>query len=311
MLSNLHTLVINWNLRDDTLACLRSLFADGAVPGSVIVVDNGSTDGSPAAITKEFEAAVRLIETGENLGLAGGINAGLPAALEGGASWIFLLNNDTVIEPGFFDRFDRAVQAHPDIAIWGPRIVYYADPQRTWFLAERRIGRTLLGQAAPNVNTAPGAGPEIVRADFISGCAMLVRREVFERIGGFDSSLFLFAEEVDFCLRAGLAGFRLAAAPGAVVRHKVSLSTGRDKKQSRFLRIRNQVRVYRRFASLSGAPFYFVFTFLRSVKFAFFDLLRGDAALAGAALRGWLAGWFSRQVPGRFGLPAEGARPRQ
>jgi GT2 family glycosyltransferase len=236
---------------------------------------------------------VRLIETGENLGLAGGIDAGLPAALDAGARWVFLLNNDTIVNRDLFSRFSEAVEKHPDIAIWGPRIVYYAEPERVWFLAERRVAGTLLGRPVPETDMAPEAAPVAVPADFISGCAMLVRQDVFETIGDFDASLFLFAEEVDFCLRAGQAGFRLAAAPRAGVRHKVSLSTDRDRPGSRFHRIRNQARVYRRYASVPGRAFYFLFTLARTALLALSDLLRGERRLAGVALRGWWAGWFS------------------
>jgi GT2 family glycosyltransferase len=292
MTLKIYAIVVNWNLREDTLACLRSLFTAGAAPGSVILVDNASEDGSVGAIRNEFGDAVRLIETGENLGLAGGINAGLPAAMDGGAEWVFLLNNDTVVEPDLFDRFDEARRADPGVSVWGPRIVYFSDPGRVWFLAERRFLRTLLSRPVGETALPEGAAPIVVPADFISGCAMLVRRDVFERVGGFDQSLFLFAEEVDFCLRASRAGFKLAAAPRLGVRHKVSLSTEKDKPGSRFLRIRNQIRVYRRYSSRPGAIFYFAFTALRTVRIAFLDTLRGDAQLAGSAARGWLAGWF-------------------
>jgi GT2 family glycosyltransferase len=293
MLPDLFTLIVNWNLRADTLDCLQSIFAAGADPGRVIVVDNGSQDGSAPAIREAFGSHVRLIETGENLGLAGGIDAGLPAALDAGARWVFLLNNDTIVDRDLFSRFGEAVEKYPDIAIWGPRIVYHAEPERVWFLAERRVAGTLLGRPVPETDKSPEAAPAAVPADFISGCAMLVRRDVFETIGDFDASLFLFAEEVDFCLRAGRAGFRLAAAPRAGVRHKVSLSTDRDRPGSRFHRIRNQARVYRRYAAVPGRAFYFLFTLARTALLALSDLLRGERRLAGAALRGWWAGWFS------------------
>jgi hypothetical protein len=294
MLLKLHTLIINWNLRDDTIECLRSLLAAGAVSGQIIVVDNGSADGSVAAIRDAFGEKVGLIEIGENLGLAGGINAGLPAALEAGADWVFLLNNDTVAEPDLFERFREAIGKHPEIAVWGPRIVYHADPDRVWFLAERRVWGTLLGHPAPETHLSPEQALLAVPADFISGCAMLVRRDVFEQVGPFDASLFLFAEEVDFCLRAARAGFKLAAAPQAGVRHKVSLSTARDRPGARFYRIRNQVRVYRRYAPGLPSFFYFLFTLLRTGMTIAIDCLRGDGDLIGPAVRGWLAGWLTR-----------------
>jgi len=287
-------LIVNWNLREDTLACIRALFAAGVRDEHVVLVDNGSSDRSPEAVQTEFEDRVVQIQSDRNLGLAGGINAGLPAALRTGADWIFLLNNDTVVSEDVFERLGAALQDLPGVGIWGPRIVYDTAPERVWSLGDRRVLGTLLTRPISESAMSSNGLPSSIPVDVVSGCAMLVHRQVFERIGGFDNSFFLFAEEVDFCLRAGQAGIDLAVAPRAVVRHKVSLSTDRDRPLARFLRIRNQIRVYRRYASGAGKPFYFVFTALRTVKMASVDLVRGDSGLAAPSFRGWAAGWFTR-----------------
>lgn len=291
MIPDLYTLVVSWNLCADTLECIRSLFAAGAAPGTILVVDNGSTDGTPAALRAEFGEAVRIIEAGENLGLSGGINLGVRPLLERGAQWIFLLNNDTVVDPGLFGALAAAVGALPDVAVWGPQICYHADPQRVWSLGERRIAGSLLGRRAVSNDRYDSDLADPFPVDFVSGCAMLVRRDVFEAIGGFDAGLFLFAEEVDFCWRVARAGFRLAAAPQARLLHKVSLSTGRDRPQSRYYRTRNQIWVYRRYAGQGQRLFLFAFTLLRALRIAAMDLLRGDFALLRPLFSGWWDGW--------------------
>lgn len=295
------SIIVNWNLRADTLECLHSLFAAGALAGSVIVVDNGSTDGSVEAIRSAFGDSVGVIETGENLGLAGGINVGVRRALEMTADWIFLLNNDTLVAPDLFEQFASAASKIPEVAIWGPQILFHADPERIWFLAERRVAGTLLGRRANASDRLDPALAAPFQADYISGCAMLVRRDVFQEIGGYDPTFFLFAEEVDFCQRARSAGFVLGAAPQAHVLHKVSLSTNQDPPRSQYLRIRNQIWFYRRYSDGWQSIFYFLFTWVRTGWLLLKSLLRGRIQIAIALTRGWVAGWLApaeQRVPG-------------
>ena len=124
--------VLNWNGRADTLTCLRSLQALADKRTRVLVVDNGSTDGSVAAILAAHPE-VPVIETGRNLGYAGGNNVGVRHAIAEGADFVLVLNNDTVCAPDMIDRLLQAAAKHPGAGMFCPRIFYMHDPGRVWF----------------------------------------------------------------------------------------------------------------------------------------------------------------------------------
>ncbi|MCX6022275.1 MAG: glycosyltransferase family 2 protein, partial [Chloroflexi bacterium] len=113
--------VLAWNGRDDTLECLKSLAAVSYPRLEVVVVDNGSSDDTVRAVRESYPA-VQLIENGKNLGYAGGNNVGILYALDRGADYVMLLNNDTVVHPDFLDVMLETLQANPDIGVLGARI---------------------------------------------------------------------------------------------------------------------------------------------------------------------------------------------
>ncbi len=120
-------IVLTWNGRDLTLACIDSLAAVGTPGVRIVLVDNASTDGTVAAVRDRYADRVTIVETGANLGFAGGNNAGIERALTDGADFVLLLNNDTVVDPAFVDELLRPMLAAPAIGIAGPKI-YYENP---------------------------------------------------------------------------------------------------------------------------------------------------------------------------------------
>ena len=296
MIESLYAVTVNWNLKQDTLECVASLLAAGVPAGHVIVTDNGSTDGSTPALREQFGDAVHIIESGENLGFGGGCNRGIEYALDQGAEWIFLLNNDTVVAPTMFAEWSRVVQANPDYAIIGPLILEYQAPDRIWYLGDRLIPTSLITYSIARGQSDTSRFPEIIPVDFVCGCGMFVRRAVFERIGTFDPGFFMYAEEVDLCWRARAAGFRLGCATRAKMWHKISVSADRDRPMTRYLRIRNQILFYRRYARRRQVPLLFAFTLLRSLRIAAGDLTHRQPALIAHLVRGWVDGWMGRQL---------------
>lgn len=215
-------LVLSWNGRDDTLACLASLQQVDYRACEVMVVDNGSTDDSVAAI-RAAHPQVKLIETGENLGYVGGNNAGLAHVLATGADYALLLNNDTEVAPDFLDRLVEAAEAQPAIGIVGPTLYYFDRPEVIWSAGggvDWGQGRTWMIGLDEEDRGQYGQTPRPV--DFVTGCALLIKRPVMEQIGLLDARFFAYYEETEWCVRAARAGFKILHVPRAKVWHKIS-----------------------------------------------------------------------------------------
>lgn len=292
---SIYPIIVNWNLAEETIPCVHSLLAAGAQPGQIIVVDNGSTDGSAAKLGDEFGAAITLLTSPTNLGFAGGNNLGLRHALAQGAQWIMPINNDTVVAPSFLDELSAAAVEHPAHRLIGPLMLYHDEPERIWSLGDRLIPGTLITHSLWRDQVAPATLPPWIEVDFINACCFLVQRSVVETIGLFDTDFFMYAEDADFCWRARQAGIRLGCATRARLWHKVSRSTGVHHPQARYWRVSNQIRFYRRYAQSWQQPLMFLFTLLRSLKLAAGDLRHGRPALGRRTLAAWLDGWFQVQ----------------
>ncbi|MBV9497421.1 MAG: glycosyltransferase family 2 protein, partial [Acidobacteria bacterium] len=211
-------IVVNWNGRDDTLRCLAAVEPQLAeVEGAVVtVVDNGSTDGSIAAITKKHPYA-RFLPLGSNRGFTGGIAAAL---IRSEARNVIFLNNDAVPEPGWLKALTNAIEeSSEDVVSVGGRIIDLAG-ERIDFI---RGVLTFDGHAFQDGFRMPiGSRPEPhAGADILFACGgnMITRRSAIDRLGGFDDDYFAYLEDVDFGWRTWIAGCRASYEPAAVVRH--------------------------------------------------------------------------------------------
>ena len=246
--------VLNWNGREDTLACLRSLGDVDAPAGTeVLVVDNGSTDGSEEAVRESFPD-VSVLQTGSNLGFAGGNNAGIRYALDGGAEAVLLLNNDTEVEPGFLKPMIGRLESDPRTGIVGALIAYHHAPERLWAFGGGRFD-TATGWVR---HLQDPVGADALRSTgtrhfYITGCTMLLRRELIEEVGGLATTYFHFCEDVDLCLKAESAGWKLAVAEGARLRHKVSATTRVSSPAFLYYNLRSRLNLIRNFGP-AGAP---------------------------------------------------------
>jgi len=275
---DLIAVVLNWNGGDDTLDALASL--DG-VPS--ICVDNGSTDGSDERVAERFRE-VELLRTGANLGFAGGNNAGIRRALERGADWVLLLNNDAVAEPGLAEALERASAARPDAGLLACKILA-ADGRSVQYAGATFNAR--LGYSGRVSTEGPDAVRDVGRAD---GAALAVSRAAAEAAGLLDESLFMYVEDVEWSLRVRAAGYGIVFVPAARVRHKGSGSSGgRASTTNLYYSVRNTIAVSERHAPLP--------TGLRALRRAVvvgthlaqaaFHPARADAMRA--VIEGWLA----------------------
>jgi GT2 family glycosyltransferase len=204
--------VLNWNGWRDTIACLESLSRLHAHDRRVIVVDNGSDDDSVQRIRASSPGAT-IVETGRNLGFAGGCNVGIRHALENGASFVWLLNNDTVVAPDSLRAMLDVMRGRADVGIVGAVVRSFGRPDAIEAWGGGRVNRflgTTRRLTSPNESTM----------DYVTGTSMLIRRAVFQDAGLLDEHFFFYLEDVDFCRRAAAAGWRCAVADRAIVLHK-------------------------------------------------------------------------------------------
>lgn len=244
--------VVSWNGRDDTLACLASVRALDRDDCAIVCVDNGSSDGSAAAVRAAFpEAAV--IETGANLGFAGGNNAGIRHALAAGADWVLLLNNDAVVAPDALDAFEAAAAAHPRAGVLAGKVLYADPPDRVWFAGQRFFPR--LGYSGRARGFRRPDGPRYSRPGRTAracGAFMAVSRAAIERGGLLDEALFLYVEDVEWSARLRRCGFEVRFEPTARAWHRVSAASGGEAASTAALYYgtRNTVVVCERLAPL-------------------------------------------------------------
>lgn len=231
-------IILNWNGKHDTLECLNSL-QKVSTPHNVIIVDNGSTDDSPQAIKAKFPL-VTMLANKENLGYAEGNNVGIRYALERNAKHLLILNNDTTVDPLFLDGFLEVTQNHPEIKVLGAKPYLYEDRTRLDHLGGIWNNRT--GQFDLIGNREEGdKWTKLEPLDYVCGCALFAKAEVFQKIGTFEPRFFLFWEESDWCSRARAAGFQPYFCPQAKLWHKVSASFTGGKAHTTYFWWRNRL----------------------------------------------------------------------
>ncbi|UCC65205.1 MAG: glycosyltransferase family 2 protein [Anaerolineae bacterium] len=234
-------IVLNWNGLADTPECLASLKRLDYPTYETVVVDNGSTDGSVPVIRDHFPM-VTVLENDENLGYAGGNNVGLRYTLAQSADYALLLNNDTEVAPCFLRHLVQAAEASPMVGIAGPTIYYHERPDRIWSAGgtiDWRRGKTsMAGFNEVDVGQF-GIAPREV--DFVTGCALLVKREVIERVGLLDERFFVYYEETEWCVRARRGGFEVVHVPRAKVWHKIPLDARDSSPSVHYYMTRNRL----------------------------------------------------------------------
>jgi len=223
-----YIVLLNWNGWRDTRACLDSLEGLSYPNYRVVVVDNASTDGSEARL-RESHPEVTLLQSGANLGFAGGNNVGLRYALGGGADYVWLLNNDTLVEPDALTHLLARMEEDPEVGLCGSTLVYEGDRETVQAWGGARYNRWLgtvrhLGQGKPRAQAVDA--PSVERdLDYLVAASTLASRRFLEEVGLLREDYFLYFEELDWAVRAK-GRFRLGYAPKSVVYHKEGSSIG-------------------------------------------------------------------------------------
>jgi GT2 family glycosyltransferase len=210
--------ILNTNRREDTLECIGSLDNSTYRNHAIIVLDNQSSDGSVEAVQAAFPS-VQIIRLQSNRGYAGNNNVGIAAAIEQGADWVFVLNEDTILAPDSLDRLVEIGESDPAIGIVGPMVYHHDTPD----VIQSAGG--VLGPHWDSIHLGrderdEGQFVDPHAVDWISGCGILVRREAITQAGMIDERFFYFWEETEWCIRIGRAGWKIVHVPQAKMWHK-------------------------------------------------------------------------------------------
>jgi GT2 family glycosyltransferase len=230
--------IVNWNGRHLLGECLDSLYSQSFKDFEVVLVDNGSRDGSAEYICKHYPA-VRLVELQENTGFAGGNNAGILIAR---GKYVALLNNDTRTDPEWLASLAREAEASPAAGMWASKILSYDQPDIIDNVG-LLIYRDGLARGHGRLEQDRGQYDAPREALFPSGCAALYRRSMLDEVGLFDEAFFAYADDVDLGLRARLAGWACTYVPSAKVYHRYSSSSSTYSPLKAYLVERNRIWV--------------------------------------------------------------------
>jgi GT2 family glycosyltransferase len=224
----LSIIIVNWNTRDLLRDCLSSLFDDPQADYEVIVVDNGSSDGSACMIRHEFPA-VQLIENTQNDGYARANNLGIRSSC---GRYLLLLNSDTLVSAGALPRLIDFMEQHPTAGACGPRLVR-ADgrPQSYAFGGDPTLGYLLRRGASQLLLHRPlhdWATSATLAVDWVSGACLLARRAAIQQAGPLDERFFMYFEDNEWCLRIRKAGWSVYYYPAVEIVHLGGQSLARN-----------------------------------------------------------------------------------
>jgi GT2 family glycosyltransferase len=237
--------ILNWNGIQDTLICLKSALSQDYPDFRVVVVDNGSTDGS-TQILRKFESSIDLIENKENLGFTGGCNAAIRHALSKSGDYVWLLNNDCECEHGTLTRLVAYAEEHPETGMVSPIITNRRNGEDS-FAARRLDLTTGLDYPTANAEEAEKLQAQWPTQIMILGTALLVKRTLIEKIGLLDDRFFAYGEDTDFCVRSSQAGFRAACVTTARVYHADGLPDGGWRRpHGYYYAVRNGIHFWRK-----------------------------------------------------------------
>jgi GT2 family glycosyltransferase len=218
-------LTTTWNQVEKTIDCLSSVYALNYPNTSVLLVDNGSHDDTIGIVSNQF-SQVKVIALPENLGFAKGYNVGLHAACNENYPYIFLINNDTILDPDCLNYLLEEIMSAPDIGMVTAKIYYAEDPKRIWSVGGKFNRHTLEVVDKGDNQIDQGQWQNAIDIDFAPLCGVLIKKTLLDSVGFLDNRFFVYYEDADFCWRVRTANFRIRLKPEAHIWHIVSASSG-------------------------------------------------------------------------------------
>ena len=219
-------ILLNYNGYKDTLEAIKSLEKINYNDFKIVVVDNNSTDNSFNILKEEIKDKHYLIQSGKNAGFAFGNNIGIKFALEKGADYILLINNDTEVEKDFLNILVEDFQKDEKIGLTTGLILNYYDKNKVWYAGGEIEWNKFYGAHFDEDKRVDEIELEEKEVSFATGCLMLIKKEVFENIGLLPEEYFMYYEDVDFCAKLSNSGYKIHYNPKSIIYHKISAASG-------------------------------------------------------------------------------------
>jgi len=220
-------IILNWNSYEVTLDCLLSLRKIDYPNFEVVVVDNGSVDGSPEKLLASAPE-IRLIRNPTNLGFAGGCNVGMRDALRRGTDYLLLLNNDTIVAPDFLSQLVRFTESDEKIGAASPKVLFFDHPDRLNYAGGEHTCWRLFPKTFGLRQLDDGMYDKLREVSLLTGCAFLIKAGVVRKIGVLEEIYFHFYEDIEWSLRVVRAGYKAMYVPAAKIWHKEHYVTDKN-----------------------------------------------------------------------------------
>jgi GT2 family glycosyltransferase len=285
--------IVNWNGIRDTRECITSLTKIDYVNFEIIVVDNSSTVDEALQLKSEFPY-ISIIKLRKNIGFSNANNVGILKALQRDAEYVLLLNNDTIVDRSFLRELVDVADKDRTIGIAGPKMYYYDNRKMIWYgggkLNMYVLHRQNAGKTVPRFEAVSAKD-----TDYVAGACMLVRRDVFPKVGYLPREYFLGWEDIDFCVAARRMNYRCVYVPSSILWHKVAESYKRKNLIHRrvFFGFRN--RIIMRYKYLSRPKFILFlgvqFSFVIPVHILYYTFVYRDVYRVSNLFRGLRAGF--------------------
>jgi GT2 family glycosyltransferase len=298
--------VLNWNSREMTKECIESLLAMEADAFKIMIVDNGSRDGSLEYLRDRFPG-IDVVANGRNLGFAAGCNIGMRRALADGVDFVLLVNNDTVADPGLLRELLKQADDNRNAGIVSPRIYYFKPPDAIWWVGGTYSCWTGLATHVDLRKKDTGEHEIPRELDWATGCVMLLRSEALRSSGLFDEQIFGNGEDLDLSLRMRKLGYSVRYAPAAKVWHREGIDYRKNVGEyvRTFTLVRNLLWLMHKHAKLyQWFTFWPVFSCYYVPKIVVLSAVRKDFRSCWAVFQGIAAFWWMLLNPGLSVLPA-------
>lgn len=249
-------IVLNFNGKSTLNDCLSSVFKSDYPNFEIVVVDNNSKDGSLEKAKLNFSRS-HFIKNSDNIGFSKGNNVGIRYALEKFADYVFLLNNDATIEKNTLSLLEATARRHPAAGIVSP-IILTGDKKHIWF-----AGGKILWDKMRAIHLTENTSKLPYSSEYLSGCAMLIKKAVFKKIGLFDERFFLYYEDADLSVRAKKAGFNLLIDPSSHIQHFEQSSANSSKN---YWLVLSGLLFFKTHATWQLKIWFFIYVLLRKIK---------------------------------------------